>query len=101
MGYNSSMIEIVNNNINRGGTRIGRIDGNHIRDRADNTIGYFSGNDIFKAGESMRIAHIDGDYIQLRSDPDHRGIHIEDNLKEVSGGNISDVCRAAIRLLLG
>ena len=96
--YNGNMIQIFGNIIKRANVKIGWIDGAHIRDYAGKDIGYFNDHEIWN-NSGKKIAFIEGEYVYLMGGTDK--IRIEENLKEVSGGTISDACRAAIRLLLG
>ena len=96
--YNGSMIQIFGNVLKRNNVKIGWIDGAHIRDYTGKDLGYFSNNEIWNIS-GKKIAFIEGEFVYLMGGTDK--IRIEDNLKEVSGGTVSDICRAAIRLLLG
>jgi hypothetical protein len=92
------MIQIYGNDIKRAGVKIGWIEGDHIYDYTGKRIGYFGDNKIWNAAGD-KIAHMEGEYVWLSNGKDK--IRIEDNIKEVNGGALSDLCRAAIRLLLG
>ena len=92
------MIQIYGNIIKRDNVKIGWIDGAHIHDHTGKAVGYFGDNKVWNIS-GKKIAFIEGEYIYLEGSTDK--IRIEDNLKEVNGGVITDLCRAAIRLLLG
>ena len=93
------MIQIIGKDIKRANVMIGWIDGERIRDHAGKEVGYFGDvNKVWNA-EGKKIATLEGEYIYLEGG--HDKIRIEDNMKEVTGGTVSDLCRAAIRLLLG
>jgi hypothetical protein len=94
------MIQVKDNHLWRGGIKIGHIEDNHIFDHEDKKIGYFveSEKKIFNS-EGKNIGHILGDFIVVPGS--NSKIRIEDNLEEVNGGTLSDLCRAAIRILLG
>ncbi|MGC9605259.1 MAG: 4-fold beta flower protein [Minisyncoccia bacterium] len=92
------MIQVVNNNeIRRGGVKIGRVDGDHIYDHNGNKVAYFSSTEVFDM-TGKRIAYIEGEYVYLPRNGEK--VRIEDNSREV-GGMVSDACKAAIRLALG
>lgn len=93
------MITIKGNDIWRGGEKIGWISGNDIFNADGIKIGYFSesAEDIFnKSGrkigyiENSKVKRIDGSPIDLN-----------DIQRQVQGGTLSSIARAAIRLLLG
>ena len=92
------MIQIVNNDIRRGDVKIGWIEDEYIYDHTGKKIGFFDDNHIFNS-EGKKIGYLQDDYIFTMQGSTK--IRIEDNLKEVNGGTISDLARAAIRLLLG
>jgi hypothetical protein len=92
------MIQIYGNDLKRANIKIGWIDGVHIRDHTGKELGYFADNKVWNLS-GTKIAFIEGEYIYLTGGTDK--IRIEDNMKEVTGGTVSDLCRAAIRLLLG
>jgi len=96
--YSLIMIKIVGNDIWRGSDKIGWIQDEKIFSHDGKKLGYFEGGHIFNA-DGYKIGYIEGN--EIRSTTDERVIHIEDNHEHVSGGEASDTCRAAIRLLLG
>ena len=91
------MIKIVGNNIWRGGEKIGWLQDDNVYSHENRKIGYFSDNDIYNQ-EGRKVGYIEGDYIKT---VDGKEIRLEDNREHVVGGSISDLARAAIRLLLG
>ncbi|OGY99689.1 MAG: hypothetical protein A3B13_01395 [Candidatus Liptonbacteria bacterium RIFCSPLOWO2_01_FULL_45_15] len=90
------MIRISDNDILRGGTKIGYIQGNDIWSYDGNKMGYAEGNSIFNAN-GKKVAWLEGEYIYTESD---RKIRIADNNQYVSGGDAPPAYRAAIRVLL-
>ncbi len=91
------MIQIIGNDIKRGGIKIGWIEENHIFDHTGKKVAYFSDKEAFSFSGD-KIAYIEGDYIVF---PKNRTkVRIEDNNQFVSG-LVSDMCRAAIRFVLG
>ena len=90
------MIQIINNDIKRGSVKLGWISGDHIFDHNGDKIAYFTSTEAFGM-DGKKIAHIDGDYVYYPKN--NTKVRIEDNNKLV-GGIVSDICRAAIRLLL-
>jgi len=98
LGYNLNMIRIYKNDIIRDGTKIGYIWGNDIYDMSNKKIGYYRANDVYDH-EGMKIAYVDGSNIRMVGRA--TVIKVQENNDRVSGGDYSDVCRAAIRVLLG
>ena len=93
------MIKISGNDINRDGEKIGWIEGNDVRDLAGRKLGYVIGNDIHRQSDGLKIAYINGECIVTSAG---RKINLcENNQKHVTGGLVSDVMRAAIRLFFG
>jgi hypothetical protein len=92
------MIKIVGNEILRGGEKIGYIRENDIFEVGGSKIGYYIGDHIYDYNR-RKIGYIDDGYIKYENS--NRKISISENKLHVSGGVISDVCRAAIRLLFG
>lgn len=92
------MVKIIGNDITRDGHKIGWINGNDIVDATGLKIGWFQSNDIYNR-QGHKIGWVDGSYIH-RSNSTLK-IPTQDNNKHVSGGAYSDICRAAIRLLIG
>lgn len=93
------MIKIIDNDIWRGGKKIGWVHSNDIFDHEGKKAGYVSGNHVFNH-DGKKIAYLEGDYINTM-DGDGKRIRIEDNQEDITGGTISDALRAGIRLLLG
>jgi hypothetical protein len=91
------MIEIVKNEIRRGGVKIGWIDGDHIFDRNGKKLANFSGKEAYGM-DGKKIAYIEGDYVIFPHN--NTKVRIEDNNKQVAGV-VSDICRAAVRFTLG
>lgn len=82
----------------RGGQKIGRVEGSHIRSHDDTKLGYFEGNFIYnEAGH--KLAYMEGDF--LISEGGDSKIRLEKISGEVTGGVISEATRAAIYVLLG
>lgn len=92
------MIKIIRNDIMNGGEKIGYIRGNDIFNVGGNKIGYYLGDDIFNY-KGIKIGYLEGNYIKYENG--NRSINVSENKSLVNGGTISDVCRAAIRLLFG
>lgn len=92
------MIKIIGNDIMRGGEKIGYFSGNDIYSYEGKKLGYFEGNDIFDY-ENRKLGYLEGDFIHYING--EQKIRIEDNRQHVSGGELSDIQRAAVRFLLG
>jgi hypothetical protein len=91
------MIKIVNNEIMRDGIKIGSIQGDHICDRNNKKLALFYGKEAFDMN-NKRIAYIEDDYVIFPAN--NMKVRIEDD-NQIVNGVVSDICRAAIRLVLG
>jgi len=91
------MIKIEGNDIMRGGEKVGWIQENDIYDNNGRKLAYFSSNDIYKAN-GIKLGHIEGDSIHKEGGGQ---INLNENRKYVSGGSMSELERAAIRLIFG
>jgi hypothetical protein len=92
------MIKIINNDIMRAGVKIGWLSGNDVFDHQGLKLGFYEDNYIFNRS-SHKIGYLKGDFLyEINSD---RKIRLDENRVYVAGGAFSDLCRAAVRLLLG
>lgn len=92
------MIKIIGNNIWRGGEKVGWLQGDYVYSHDGRKLGYSEGSNVYNMS-GHKIGYIEGD--EIHSTADDRVTRLEDNHGHVVGGEISDVARAAIRLLLG
>jgi hypothetical protein len=92
------MIEIIENDIRRGGKKVGFVRDDDIYDEQGHKRGYFSesAGDIFDAN-GHKIAYLEGNYCVAGEER----ISLSDIRREIRGGSLSDCARAAVRLLLG
>ena len=95
--YNT-MIKIIRNDIFRNGEKIGYIKENDIIELNGKKLGYYVGDDIYDYYRK-KIGYLENGYIKYQNGD--RKISILENKSRISGESISDVCRAAIRLLFG
>ncbi|MBI4991674.1 MAG: hypothetical protein HZB99_00450 [Candidatus Harrisonbacteria bacterium] len=91
------MIKIVGNDIFKNGQKIGWVQSDDIYDSSGRKLGYYSGNDIYNRS-GTKIAYVEGGSIKRENGST---ISVEQNRLRITGGNYSDICRAAIRLLFG
>lgn len=91
------MIKIIGNDIMRGGEKIGWIRENDLYNEDGQKVGYFSSNDIYDRGNN-KLGYIQGNY--LYTSEGHK-LELDDIRKDIAGGSLPDLARAAIRLLLG
>lgn len=91
------MIKLSDNDIFRGGEKIGFFSENDIFDKEGKKIGYYSSNDIYDES-GRKQAYVEGNQIRLT---EGGTISISENRQVVQGGSASDLERAAIRVLLG
>ena len=91
------MLKIQGNDVMRGGTKVGYVTGNDIYDENGKKAGYFTSNDIYDE-RSRKRGYIEGNYLYLT---EGGKINISENRRMISGGSLSDLARAAVRILLG
>lgn len=91
------MIKIVNNDIMRGSHKIGWYEGDRIFNEHGEKVGYMKDKYVWNQA-GRKIAYIDDHEVKTY---DGRKFDLDDLMEHVSGGSISDLTRAAIRLLLG
>jgi len=90
------MLKIHGNDIVRDGKKIGWIQGNHLYDHTGKKLAYINSNDIHKVS-GHKVGYLEGASII-----DHISgtkISTERNNKYVKGGNLTDLERAAVRLI--
>ncbi len=94
------MIKIIDNDLWRNAQKIGWLERNRIFDENGREAGYYdeSRHEIFDMSGGPRIAYLENNVIRA---VDGRTLQLDDILEEVQGGSVSDLCRAAIRLLVG
>ena len=92
------MIEIIGNDIRRGGEKIGFIRDDDLYDDKGHKRGYFSDSagDIFDAS-GKKIGYLEGNHCVAG---DER-VSLSDIRREIRGGSYGDCARAAVWLLLG
>jgi len=92
------MILIEDNDIRRGGEKIGWYENNRIYNRHGDKLGYFIDEKIYDV-HGRKIAYLEGEY--LYTEYGDRKARLEEICKNVSGGILSDDARCAIYLFLG
>lgn len=92
------MINVSGKDLFRGGQKIGYIQGNDIFSHDGKKLGYVDSKHVFSR-DGQKLAYLEGDYVYHTQDS--KKMRIEDNHQHVNGGAISDVQRAAARVLLG
>ncbi len=92
------MIKVEGRDLWRGGVKIGYVGDGHVIDHSGEKVGFYSSDRVFDK-DGRKIAYIEGDYIYFESSS-HK-IRIEDNDKDVVGGSLSNIEKAAARVLLG
>lgn len=91
------MLKIVNNDIMRGSHKIGWYEGDRFFNEDGKKVGYVKGEYVFD-DDGRRVAYVDDHELKTY---DGRKMDLDDLIDSVQGGTISDLHRAAIRLLLG
>ncbi len=92
------MIRVDGHTFIRSGEKIGFIDGTHIKNHSGDKVGYYQEDHIYNR-DGHKLAYLEGDHICF-TDSSHK-IRIEDNNRDVSGGSLSNIQKAAVRVLLG
>jgi len=93
------MITVHGNDFWRAAEKIGYLAGNDIRSHDGRKLGYFLDDHVYNY-DGRKIGYLKGN--EVRSLPDDGLVaHIDENRSHVSGGALSDLARAAARLLLG
>ena len=92
-----SAIKIIGNDLKRASVKIGWLSGNDIFDEEGLKLGFYEDDKIF-AANGKKIGYLKNGTLYAA---DGREIRIDENRKHVTGGAYSDLCRAAVRLLLG
>ncbi len=88
-------IKISGNDILREGEKIGHITGNDVYNDRGEKVGYFSGDDIYDEG-GRKTAYIEGNKLMSSVGRSENISRIE---REVRGGNLSNLERAAVKVL--
>jgi len=91
------MIKIIDNDLFRAGEKIGWIEENRILDENGNRLGYFAANDIYDE-RGVRVGYLEDNRLKTM---DGRSLALDDVREDISGGSYADICRAAIKLLIG
>jgi hypothetical protein len=91
------MIKVEGRNIWRNGEKIGYIGSGHVIDHAGEKIGAYTQENIYDR-TGHKVASITDDYVYVVGSSK---IRIEDIIKEVPGGTLTNIERAAVRILLG
>jgi len=92
------MIKIVDKIIYRNGEKIGWLRGNDIYNESGTKIGYYTSNDIYDHRGS-KVAYLDGSYARMENG--HAPISLIEGERKIEGSGYSNLCKAAILVLLG
>ncbi|HEX8974613.1 MAG TPA: hypothetical protein VF817_03955 [Patescibacteria group bacterium] len=92
------MIRVDGHTFWRGGEKVGFIEDNHIKNYDGDRVGYYIDEHIYNSRDH-KVAYLLDDYICFTDSS--KKIRIEDNNKDVYGGSLNNVQRAAVRVLLG
>ena len=92
------MIKVEGRNLWRGGVKIGYVGSGRIINYKGEKIGFYTSDQVLDKN-GHKLAFISGDYIFF-NDGSHK-IRIEDNNEDVCGGSLSNIEKAAARILLG
>ena len=92
------MIKVLGRDLWREGSKIGYVDNGHIVDHLGERVGTYTTDEI-RDKTGRKVAHISGDYIFFLDSS--RKIRIEENNQDVVGGSLSNIQKAAVRVLLG
>jgi len=92
------MIKVEGKYFWREGKKIGFIRDEHIWSYEGEKLGYWREDHIFDM-DGHKLAYLQDDHIYFNNSP--QKIRIEDNNKEIIGGDLSNIERAAVRIFLG
>ncbi len=94
------MIKIIDNDLWRNSQKIGWLERNRIFDENGRELGYYDEgrHEIYNMSGGPRVAYMENNLIRSI---DGRSLQLDDIQEEVQGGAVSDLCRAAIWLLIG
>ena len=92
------MLKVEGNAIFRSGIKVGYVENGHVIDRSGKKVGYYSGDHVFSE-DGRKLASLEGDFIYFM-DSGHK-MRIEDNNSDVVGGNLTNLEKAAARILFG
>jgi len=92
------MIRVEGRDLWRGGVKIGLVGDGYIMDHTGTKVGIYTLDNVLDRN-GHKLAHIEGDYIFFSTSS--QKIRIEDNSKDVVGGSLTNIQRAAVRILLG
>lgn len=90
------MITVQGDRLWRDGQEIGWVSSGEVFDRKGNRMGYFSNDAIYDSGYH-KVAYIEDGTIKGSG----QNFYTKDSRKYVSGGNLSDAARGAVRILFG
>ncbi len=91
------MIEIDGSTLWRGGEKIGWVENYRVYAKDGYELGYYENGKIYDRN-GHELGWIEGDYLKT---PSGNSIKLEYINDEISGGDFSELARAAVRLLLG
>ena len=92
------MLSILGNDILRSGAKIGWIEGNDIRDHDGKKLGYFTDTHVYRGKDGIAVAFIKNNDFSLSNGSI---IKLDELRHHVTGGNLSDIARGAIKVLMG
>jgi len=92
------MIKVDGHTFLRSGEKIGFIDGDYIKNHDGDKVGYCRDEHVFDMA-GHKLAYIEDDRICFRDSS--RKIRVEDNNDDIVGGDLSNLQKAAVRVLLG
>jgi hypothetical protein len=92
------MIKVEGRDLWRSGNRIGHVGDGYIIDHSGTRVGTYTSDQVHDR-TGRKVAEVSGDYIFF-SDGSPK-IRIEDNNRDVVGGSLNNVQKAAARVLLG
>ncbi len=91
------MIHVEGHKFTRDGEQIGWLEGSQLYDKDGRHVGYFEEENIYNRG-GHKLAYIRGDYLHAEND---EKIELSKLRESVHGGELSDLARGAVQVLLG
>lgn len=91
------MIQVEGHKFTRDGEQIGWHEGSQVYDKNGRHVGYFEEESVYDRN-GHKLGYIQGDYLHAKNDDK---IELSQLREHVHGGELSDLARGAVQILLG
>ena len=93
------MIKVRDHKIYNHEEKIGWVEGGkYIYSEDNKKLGYFTHDEVYNA-LARRLAHVKNNHVYLEGSSDSKDL--DDMIEDIEGGDLPDIGRLAIRLLIG